>query len=186
MKVVSVAGLDLAGSPRNPSGLAILSLYREVLALRLVYSDEEIFKALVEYKPLVIAIDAPLSIPNKSLRSIDRKMISLGYRVLPSGWRSMRMLSERAVRLKDLFERKLNAIVIETHPLSALKSSGCSSIDELIQGLKLTYSGEQASMQVHEVDALISSLVALKYFEGSSLRISEVDGTVYLLGKVCE
>jgi len=184
VKGASVAGLDLAGSPRNPSGLAILSLHREVLALKLVYSDEEILRTLAEYRPLVIAIDAPLSIPKESLRSIDRKMISLGYRVLPPGWRSMRMLSERAVKLKDLFERNLNAVVIETHPLSALKSSGCSSIGDLIKGLKLTYKGEQAS--IHEVDALISSLVALKYFEGRSLTISEADGIIHLLGRVCE
>lgn len=184
MKDSSVAGLDLAGSPRNPSGLAILSLRREVLALMLVYSDEEILRTLIEHRPLVIAIDAPLSIPKESLRSIDRKMISLGYRVLPPSWKSMRMLSERAIKLKDLFERNLNAVVIETHPLSALKSSGCSSIDELIQGLKLTYRRERAS--IHEVDALISSLVALRYFEGRSLMISEVDGAVHLLGRVCE
>ncbi len=184
MKDAGVAGLDLAGSPRNPSGLAILSLQREVIVLKLLYSDKEILDALAEHRPLVIAVDAPLSVPGEGLRRVDRKMISLGYRVLPPGWRSMRMLSERAVKLKDLIERNLNAVVIETHPLSALKSSSCSSIDELIRELELTCNVESAS--VHEVDALISSLVALRYLSGMSLVISEVDGVVHLLGKVCE
>ena len=67
MRTLAV-GLDLAASPRRPSGLAILSGSREVTTL-LVYTDDEILDEVEGGKPLVVAIDAPLSIPSKGVGS---------------------------------------------------------------------------------------------------------------------
>jgi len=64
-------GIDLAWGTRNPSGLAMLEWREdrlcEVAPTQLVYSDEEICRAIAEQdvgNTLVIAVDAPLVVPN--------------------------------------------------------------------------------------------------------------------------
>ncbi len=64
-------GIDLAWGMRNPSGLAMLECREdglcEVAPAQLVYTDEEICRAIAERDAgdtLVIAIDAPLIVPN--------------------------------------------------------------------------------------------------------------------------
>lgn len=64
-------GIDLAWGGRNPSGLAVLCwqdyLLREVVPAQLLHTDDEICRAIAEHDTgdtLVIAIDAPLVVPN--------------------------------------------------------------------------------------------------------------------------
>ncbi|MGC8782839.1 MAG: DUF429 domain-containing protein [Armatimonadota bacterium] len=64
-------GIDLAWGGKHPSGVAILrwerSLLREVAPAQLLYTDDEICQAIALHDAgdtLVIAIDAPLVVPN--------------------------------------------------------------------------------------------------------------------------
>lgn len=79
---VLFVGIDLAWGERNPSGLAMLrwrerALYEVVPAQRL-HTDEQICRAIAEQlhgEGLVIAIDAPLVVPNRTgERPVEREM----------------------------------------------------------------------------------------------------------------
>jgi len=64
-----VVGVDLAGSEDRPSGLCFLC-EKEVVT-KLAYGDEEILKEIESFRPSVVAIDAPLSLPiGKTLDSL--------------------------------------------------------------------------------------------------------------------
>ncbi len=177
--MVRVAGIDLAGSPRNPSGICIL-FDTKIDFLGILYSDEDIVSLIMSRKPRIVAIDAPLA-HSKGYREVDKEMIRHGYRVLPPGWRSMKILVSRALLIRERLEE--NGIkVIETHPRSALKSSGCSSIYELlaIYGIRL-----EEKVSRDEVDAIIAALVAYHYELGDVEVVEAKDGKIYLLPRIC-
>ena len=177
--MVRVAGFDPSGSIRRYSGLAILDDNRLLFVARLKY-DTDIVNTVLSYKPAIIAIDSPLSHAN-GFREVDLLMKKKGYPVLPPGWRSMKMLIDRSLRFKSLFEKN-NIVVIETHPYSALKSSGCSDYDELLEvhGIK-----PPRILSRDEYDAIIAALVAKYYAEGRALKIEARDGRIYLLPRIC-
>jgi hypothetical protein len=62
-KAKCVIGIDLAASSRTPSGWALLK--GNAVETLLVYTDSEILENIVRNKPALIAIDAPLSLPEK-------------------------------------------------------------------------------------------------------------------------
>ena len=112
-------------------------------------------------------------------------MKKLGFKVLPPGWRSMKLLVDRAIRLKSLLEDK-GIEVIETHPLSALRSSGYSDIEQLINGLGIAINIENKHLlKIKDVaDAIIAAIVAKLYLKSKTLKVSDVDGTIYLIPKI--
>ncbi len=180
--MVVVAGLDPSGSSRRPSGLAIL--YDEhVVFLSTLYSDRDIVDTVKRYKPVVVAIDSPLSHSIRGYREVDLVMKRMGYRVLPPSWRSMRMLIDRSIKLMNAF-LSIGIGVIETHPLSALRSSGCRDWIELTRKLLPNFK-PSPRLPRDAVDALIAALVAKAYVEGTALSISARDGVIYLLPRVC-
>lgn len=177
--MVRVAGLDPSGSPRRYSGLAILDNNKLLYIAKLKY-DTDIVNTVLFYKPVIIAIDSPLSHAH-SFREVDLLMKKKGYKVLPPGWRSMKMLIERSLRFKQLFEEN-NIVVIETHPYSALKSSGCRDYDELFKTHNIII---PRILSRDEYDAIVSALVAKYYAEEKCLKIEARDGIIYLLPKIC-
>ena len=56
-----VLGIDLAGVPHRPTGMCLLS---EMEArTMLVYTDEDIMRAICREKPKLVTVDAPLELP---------------------------------------------------------------------------------------------------------------------------
>ncbi|WP_440059694.1 DUF429 domain-containing protein [Thermogladius sp. 4427co] len=176
--MVKTCGVDLRGSPSRPSGIAVLS--DKVDFIGLAYSDSEIIDTITRFKPVLAVIDSPLS-HSKSFRNVDRAMIRLGFRVLPPGWRGMRMLVERSLRLASILSN-YGIRVLETHPKSALKSSRCSSIDELARRMGYTVPG---GLSEDEKDALVSALVGVAYLRGLVVEITDTDGSIFLLPPIC-
>jgi predicted nuclease with RNAse H fold len=183
--MVRVGGLDPSGSEKRVSGLAILDTNNSIfIYIGKLYKDIEIIHTILKYKPQVIAIDSPLGFAT-SFREVDLLMKRMGYPVLPPGWRSMRMLIERSLRLKNIIE-KYNIYVIETHPRSALKSSGCSNIEELLREEKININVNIRSLSRDELDAMIAAIVAKYYVKGDAFKVEAHDGIVYLLPKICK
>ena len=56
-------GLDLTSSSRKPSAYALLDASLKIIALSSLSSDRDIRDTVDKTKPLVVAIDAPLSLP---------------------------------------------------------------------------------------------------------------------------
>lgn len=103
-----VVGIDLAGSPKRPTGLCVLrGLSAET---HVVFSDDDILNFVDEACPALIPIDAPLSLPNgrltihdragEHLRECDRALLRRGIRFFPITLGPMRMLTDRGLALK--------------------------------------------------------------------------------------
>jgi len=181
--MVIYCGLDPSASPRKSSGLAFLEPGSSLLIF-LVRTDQEIIDAVKKYMPKIIAIDSPLS-HAKGYRKVDILLKKHGYKVLPPGWPAMRRLVDRSVRLISIFE-KLGIKVIETHPRSALRSSNCKSIEDLLNSLGYSEISRIASFLTQdEKDAIIASFVALYYDLGETVVFRAEDGEVYLLPRIC-
>ena len=142
-----VIGLDLSGSEKRPTGFCILEKMN--VETNLVYSNEEIIQKIEKLKPNIIAIDAPLSLPegrksieektNVHLRECDKELLRRKIKFFPITLGPMRKLTERGIRLKNILEGK-GFKVIEVYPGGAQdvlkiprKQNG---LDKLVNGLK--------------------------------------------------
>jgi len=111
-----ITGIDLAGTPKNPTGWALWK-NKTIFACHL-HSNNEIIRNSTTQKPTLIAIDAPLSLPTKGMmRKADLQMHKLGYPVFPPRFPAMEKLTIRAMEIfqkiiKDGFD------IIEVHPTS--------------------------------------------------------------------
>ncbi|HIP24872.1 MAG TPA: hypothetical protein EYG81_00165 [Archaeoglobus profundus] len=173
MTAIKVCGLDLAGKKTKPSGIAFVTngCLEEFLIL---HSDNEILHKIIENNVRVVAIDAPLS-HAKGYRKVDLKMIRSGFKLLPPGWKGMKMLVERAIKIKRELEK--NGIkVIETHPLSALKNADYN-LSAFINLKNINLS----NLSKDVVDAIICSAVAWAYVTGKVEIVRDVDGEIVLL-----
>ena len=102
-----VVGIDLAGSEKRDTGFCLLDVETLEAEVCILHSDGEILEASVSSRPLVVAVDAPLSIP-RGRRSIDERspvhfrecdlqLRRLGIRFFPITLGPMRMLTKRGM-----------------------------------------------------------------------------------------
>ena len=175
---LAFGGLDLSTASRRSAVCIIrgdLAYFSDPL------TDDEILGAL---RPAaIVAVDAPLTGPPvRGHRAVDRLMIRMGFPVLPASWPSMRALTERATRIAGLL-RALGVVVVETHPTSALRSSGCRSALELAGRVGVRV--EARRLADDEAAALVAAIVAMSYYSGRALLVKDVDGEVALLEPLC-
>jgi uncharacterized protein YprB with RNaseH-like and TPR domain/predicted nuclease with RNAse H fold/dephospho-CoA kinase len=130
-KSVRAVGIDLTGSAARPSGWCLLDgADATTICLR---SDEEILQHTMEARPDVVSIDSPLSVPRgrklvgrgsssreagSIVRDCERMLKRRGINVYPCLLPSMRMLTERGIRLATLL-RAEGVPVIESYPGAA-------------------------------------------------------------------
>lgn len=177
MHSLKILGIDLAGSLKRPSGVAIF--HDNEVKLFTLFSNEDIMKLVKEVKPLVVAIDAPLSFPkNGAMRNLDKLMVKLHFKVLPPGFPGMRQLTERGIFLKKNL-LKLNIRVIEIHPNSSIKALGFASRDDFYKNLLRLFRicGE---INKHTIDALAAAYTGLAYVKGKYFVIHANDGSIIL------
>jgi predicted nuclease with RNAse H fold len=172
-----VIGIDLAASSRKPTGWALLK--GNAVKTSLVYKDSEILENIVRNHPALIAIDAPLSLPEKGefFRKADREMISKGYRVFPLNFPAMKKLALRAIRLNRLIEEKRYK-TIEVHPTSTRKAlqmplKDWKAIQETLKTLGLKGEVETHPLATHEIDAVTAALTAVLHLEGQTERVGD-------------
>lgn len=124
-----VLGLDLRSGPRYPTGLAVMDRTGRLLNLRVVRSDTEILDAVTAHRPTIVAIDAPLALPEGRhcaerdcpcaaagiMREVDRIAAREGYRPFPALLPSMVRLTLRGIALREHLQSAGHA-VIEVYP----------------------------------------------------------------------
>ncbi|MBX5328008.1 MAG: DUF429 domain-containing protein [Candidatus Bathyarchaeota archaeon] len=176
MKKECIIGIDLAGTPKNPSGWAFWK--NKKIKACLLYDDQEILENITKYDPVLIAIDAPFSFPRKGLlRKADREMIRKGYRVFPPVLTSMRMLTLRAIKLNKLIGEK-GYNVIEVHPTSTRKALGMplknwGEIQTAFKNMGLEDDIRTRVLTPHELDAITAALTAYLHIHNHTEAIGD-------------
>lgn len=186
-------GIDLAGSPKRPTGICLLD---ENLNARtwVAYTDKEILYAAIENRPDIVAIDAPLSLPlgrsslddraGPHFRECDLKLRDLGIRFFPVTLGPMRMLTARGMRLKSELET-MGFVVIEVYPGGAQdalgiprKSAGLEALRRGLESLGVKLTNTTAGSD--ELDAVTAAYVGLLHLRGETLVLGGRDGAIIM------
>ncbi len=175
-----IIGLDLAGVPKNPSGFARLS--NSELQTSLIYSDDEILGQCTRSDAKLVAIDAPLSLPQQgNLRRADMLLIQRGFRVFPPTFAGMLSLTERGIRLAGALRAK-GLRVIEIHP----RTSGMllfKTHNRRRWIVKLNKKGMklEENANKHEIDATLAALTGALHLKGKTEEVGEIsEGTIII------
>ena len=181
-------GIDLRSGPRYPTGLAVIGGDRRLRLLETVRTDEHIEAAVARFRPAVVAIDAPLGLPEGRccadpacacarhgiMRAVDRACAAAGYRPFPALLPSMVGLTLRGIalsrRLMDAGER-----VIEVYPGMAQDVLGvprkAQGVDALRRGLRrvgVRGLPRKRTPTHDELDAATCALVGVLHLEGAT------------------
>ncbi len=177
-KTICVVGLDLAGSPRRPTGACRLRGGRA--STTVLFSDEEILAYVAAARPALVTIDAPLHLPpgrttihdrNAShYRPCDLELRARGIPFFPITLGPMRTLTERGIGLRAALERR-GYRVAEMYPGGAQDVWGIPRArrnrDGLRRGLaRRGVAGLAPRISDHELDAATGALVGLFYLTG--------------------
>ncbi len=172
---VKYVGIDLAALPKNSTGTAIYD--NSGFRCSTLHDDREIIDLILQERPPVVAIDAPLSLPYgrccfnddccglRKIRVCDRMVISMGYRLFPPGFSFMKQLTLRGIALKKTLDKE-GLKVIEVHPRTSMRI--------------LHLEGFREAKNEHERDACAAALTASLYHEGKCRDIAGPDGTIVL------
>ncbi|TDA32386.1 MAG: hypothetical protein DSO02_05490 [Hadesarchaea archaeon] len=172
-----IMGVDLAGIPTNPSGIALLR--GSTLRTLLVHEDEEIEKLCEREGVKLVAVDAPLSFPKHgSLRPSDLALIRMGFRVFPPTFSGMRSLTSRGISL-SLNLRKKKIVVIEVHPKTSGKILfGTSKREEWARTLVKRGWEIKGKKGIHELDACVSAITGHLYLLGKTIEVGGKGGII--------
>ena len=183
---LTVFGIDLRSGPRYPTGIATMDAERRCRTIAIARTDEAILDAIEACAPRVIAIDAPLALPEGRdcvdqtcacaaagiMRDVDRIAAREGYRPFPALLPSMVQLTLRGIALRETLEGR-GYEVIETYPGMTQDVLGIprkgAGVDGLRRGLKRhgVLGIPRARRVSHdELDAVTCALTAQLYLEG--------------------
>ncbi|MEN6336165.1 MAG: DUF429 domain-containing protein, partial [Phycisphaerales bacterium] len=166
-----VVGVDLAGSPRRPTGVCILRGLKA--RTHVAFADDQILDLIDQAKPDLVPIDAPLSLPGTRttihdrsgghFRECDIELRKRGIRFFPITLGPMRMLTERGLAIKAGIEG-LGYRVVECYPGGAQDVWGIPRQHRDIRGLRrgladLGVQGLTSEMTGDELDAVTAALV---------------------------
>jgi len=174
-----VMGLDLAGKPQNPSGVALVE--GKTVRTFLVWEDSEVEGVCEGERVGLVAMDAPLSLPrNGSLRPSDLALIRMGFRVFPPLFSGMRCLTLRAISLARRL-REGGTRVIEVHPLTSGKILfGTSRREEWARQLARRGWEVKGGGGKHELDACLSALTGLLHLRGKTREVGKGRGRIVI------
>jgi predicted nuclease with RNAse H fold len=185
---MNILGIDLAGSEKRPTGIAYLNNQNKIKT-KILYLNEEILSIARSFSE--IFIDAPISLPHgrKSLeenngihfRESEVKIRKLGIKVLPSTLGPMRMLTKRAMYLKDLFEKQ-NKKVYEVFPAGFYRIMNTPKKMEDIVKLynDLGYQLEDKIYIQDEIDAIACLITGIMFKQNKAFLIEGIDGSIVL------
>lgn len=169
---MKIIGIDLAGTERGNTGLAVLS--GKSFRTTTLRGDEEIVELCTGEDPDLVAIDAPLSMPSSgNLRKADMELIRRGLRVLPPTFGGMLQLTNRGIRLSALLVSKKIG-VIEIHPrTSGVILFGTDEREAWLRGLGRAGFEFRGGMSRHEIDACMAALTGWLHIRGLTESVGD-------------
>jgi predicted nuclease with RNAse H fold len=151
-----------------------------------------------KFKPDLIAIDAPLSLPKgrKSLdrrekihfRECDKKLFEFGIKFFPITLGPMRMLTKRGIKLRKILEKK-GYKVIEVYPGAtqdilkiARKNVSLKKLREGLErfGIKI----EERELTHDELDAITAAFTGYLHLNGKSLSLGNSKEGIIVIPKL--
>jgi predicted nuclease with RNAse H fold len=189
-----VIGIDLAGSEKRNTGICVLNKKLEAECY-IVKTDEEILKIVEKFKPDLIAIDAPLSLPKgrKSLerkenihfRECDKKLWEFGIKFFPITLGPMRILTQRGIKLRKILKKR-DYNVVEVYPgatqdVLKIPRKGIN-LKKLLNGLRnLGIKTEKKQLTHDELDAITAAYTGYLHLKGMSLTLGNPkEGTIVI------
>jgi uncharacterized protein len=192
-----ILGLDLAGSPRRPTGFCALRGRRVTVGH--LFGDDDIFATVDTAMPHLIVIDAPLALPagrccllntcacagTTHFRVSDYELRRMGIRFFPMTLGPMRQLTQRGMYLKAALEDR-GCAVIETYPGAAQDIWGIPrqrDVAGLRRGLsRFRLRGlPRSEPSPHVLDAVTCALVGQLYLCGAAAAIGSADEALMIL-----
>jgi predicted nuclease with RNAse H fold len=184
-----VAGVDLAGSRKRPTGICFLK--GRQAAVSVVHTDEEILQAIGD-EVEAVAIDAPLSLPRgrccledncrcagqAHFRACDLELRRMKIKFFPITLGPMRQLTLRGLALKEELREK-GLPVFETYPGAAQDIWGIPrqkdprGLQEGLKRFKIGGNWIRPGVTRDELDALTCALVARGYLKGETIAIGD-------------
>lgn len=189
-------GIDLSGTPKNPSGIAKVKNFK--IVTKLAYHDEEILEEGKAHK--FIYIDAPLSLPGgrssieekneHHFRECDLKLRILGIRFFPVTLGGMRKLTQRGILLREELIKE-GKEVFEVFPGAFYDVFGVKRKDkrvilsfylQFLEKFGLTL--EKKSFTQDELDAIACLLTGILHRLGKGEELSGEDGCIIIPKKI--
>ncbi|MCX7880207.1 MAG: DUF429 domain-containing protein [Ignavibacteria bacterium] len=171
-----ILGIDLAGLPKNPSGICLLD---EVsVSFQIVFEDIQILSIIESLNPSLIAIDAPISLSDRICDKLMKK-----YGAMPLSLPSIFTLARRAVNLISSIKNICSAKVIEVFPTGTAKILGF--YDKKFR-VKLNKFEEYFGIRLpskpnrHTFDAFLSCLTALLYANYLTTSVGDENGFIVI------
>ncbi len=188
-----VMGIDLAGSDRRNTGICIIDedLVKIACTRR---TDDEILELFGEHAPALIAIDAPLSLPegrthideknDKHFRECDLMLRKLGIKFFPITLGPMRMLTKRGFKLKNELEKR-GAIAVEAYPGANYDVWGVKRKDKgeiTAKFSELGFKLDEQDYSQDELDAVCCAITGNLILSGKAKALKGRDGCIWIPG----
>jgi len=187
-----VLGIDLAGSKKRKTGICILNEKLEAKCF-VVFEDREIIQVAKNFKPDIIAIDAPLSLPlgrknlrksNIHFRKCDKELWKFGIKFFPITLGPMRKLTKRGMKLKKVLEK--NFKVIEVYPGATQdllkiprKQFGLKKLKKGLEKLGIKFDKEK--LNGDELDAATAAYTGYLFLKNKAVEIgNKEEGTIVI------
>ncbi len=183
---MKILGIDLAGKEENPTGICILN--NRELFLETLFSNKDIIDEVILVDPVLVGIDAPLSLPKGRcclkrncecavgghFRQAERDIRHYG-RVLPLTFPGMNMLTYRGVKLGE--QLRVLSEVFETHPRTNQRILGLSDLTVDLN----RYFSIRGEITDHTLDAALAALTGYFKLLNCYLELGDpVEGTIII------
>lgn len=197
---IKIVGIDLTGSQEKASGVAFLN--NHLVKTSLILTDDEMIEEIIKFKPHVVSIDSPLSLPKGRLtvfdddptrdefgilRECERVLKKRGVNAYPTLLPSMQKLTKRGIELASKLRAK-GYPVVESYPGAVQDIIGLprkqASLTMLKKGLGIFgLKGEFLKKEVShdELDAITSAIVGIFFLSRDYEAIGSLDENLMII-----
>jgi predicted nuclease with RNAse H fold len=167
---LKILGIDLAGNPKNPSGICIFN--NNKILLKTVKDDNVIINISNTLKPNIIAIDSPIIHGKPRVRKSD--IILKKYKAFPPTLPGMKQLTIRGSNLAKRLAKCF--ITIEVFPTATSKILGFyhKNFEETTAFLGINVKNK------HELDAYLCCLTGKLFLEGKTECVGDKTGKIII------